>query len=224
MNALDLAVLVTIALALLRGMWIGLTKEVFSLGALAAACFAVWLFAPEAGRWLAQRSGLAPPFAVGICGFAIGVGALAAVVVAGNFAQRGVAAAGLRRFDRVGGGILGTAEGVIVATLLLLVATKLLGSSDALVANSKSSDAFRTLQDWVLEQVAPAEEDFPEERALRARPGGARAARGGGVQWPQAGLAAAGGSTQRPCLRSRSTSRSSASALGTWRSTQSWPT
>jgi membrane protein required for colicin V production len=156
MTALDAIVVAVMTIALVRGLWIGMVRELFSLGAIVAACIAVRLFADGGGEWLAERSGLAESIATAIAGVAIGVGALALLALMGRYAKRGVDKVGLRMFDRFGGAILGSAEGVIIAAVVLLVAIFAFGREDPLVARSRSVEAFDVLEEWAL---GPARDD-----------------------------------------------------------------
>ena len=52
MTALDAIVVAVMTIALVRGLWIGMVRELFSLGAIVAACIAVRLFAGDGGEWL----------------------------------------------------------------------------------------------------------------------------------------------------------------------------
>ncbi len=163
MTALDAVVVAVMTIALVRGLWIGMVRELFSLGAIVAACIAVRLFADVGGEWLAERSGLSESLATPIAGIAIGVGALAALAIMGRFAKRGVDKVGLRIFDRFGGAVLGSAEGLIVAAVVLLVAIFAFGRDDPLVADSRSVEAFDVLEDWAL--GPDAEDPLPDVAA-----------------------------------------------------------
>ena len=150
MTALDAIVIAVMSIALVRGLWIGMVRELFSLGAIVAACIAVRVFAGDGGVWLAERSGIAESVAVAVAGIAIGVGALALLAMTGRYAKLGIDKAGLRLFDRLGGALLGSAEGLIVAAVVLLVAIFAFGRDDPLVADSKSVEAFDVLEEWAL--------------------------------------------------------------------------
>ena len=60
MTRIDLIVLAILGLMLMRGFWIGLVRELASLGAIALALIGIRLFAGPAGGWLAERSGSQP--------------------------------------------------------------------------------------------------------------------------------------------------------------------
>ena len=163
MTALDAIVVAVMTIALIRGLWIGMVRELFSLGAIVAACIAVRLFAGAGGEWLAERSGIAESVATGIAGIAIGIASLAVLATVGRYAKRGVDKAGLRSFDRFGGAVLGSAEGLIVAAVVLLVAIFAFGREDPLVSRSKSVEAFDVLEEWAL--GPDAEEALPDVAA-----------------------------------------------------------
>lgn len=152
MTRIDLIVLAILGLMLLRGLWIGLVRELASLGAIALALIAIRLFAGLAGDWLAERSGLTPWVATGIAVVAIGVGILAVCALIGRFAKRGIEAVGLGGFDRVGGAVLGSAEGALVAALLLFVVAFWLGRDDPIIADSRSFEIYEELERWAVAQ------------------------------------------------------------------------
>jgi len=149
----DIVVLAILALMLLRGLWIGLVRELASLGAIAAALVGTRLFAGPAGAWLAERSGLTPWVGTGIALVAIGVGILAICAIIGHFAKRGINAVGLGGVDRLCGAVLGSAEGALVAALLLFVAAFWLGRDDPLLERSRSFAIFQQLERWATEEV-----------------------------------------------------------------------
>ena len=79
-SLLDAIVAAVLALAVLRGLWIGLLREGFSIAALAAGCLAVRAFAVPLGGWLNGATGgqigaaVAPWIAGTLVGFATAVG------------------------------------------------------------------------------------------------------------------------------------------------------
>lgn len=157
-RSVDVIVAAILGIALLRGLFLGLIREAFSIGALAGACVAVRLFTRPAAEWLveATRGAVSPGAAPWAAGAALAIGSVVAVAVVGRLLQRGVRAAGLGWADRAGGALLGTAEGVLVSGLVLLILSAALGRDHAFVADSHSIAA--------LEQL----EQLLEERELRA--------------------------------------------------------
>jgi uncharacterized membrane protein required for colicin V production len=131
LSPVDAAALGLMAVAVLRGTWIGLIRESFSLGALAAACLAVRFGAAPAAAALGPHlPSTVPELWVRVaCGAALALLAIAVVGGAGRLLRRGARAVGLGLADRVGGALLGAAEGALVVTLLTLLGVGLLGRS-----------------------------------------------------------------------------------------------
>lgn len=140
LGTVDAAAVAILGLALLRGLWIGLVREAFSLAALAAACLAVRFGTADAAEALAALSpwALGPLAAKVLAGAALAGAALAAVTLVGRAVRRGLHAAGLSGLDRLGGGVLGAAEGALLLAVLLLGAVALLGASHPWLADSRA--------------------------------------------------------------------------------------
>lgn len=214
MVVVDLVAAALVGLGALRGLWIGLVREVFSVAALGSAVVVAVLFTGPASGWLAGRTGLGDWAADVVAGLALVLGTVAGVAGVGRFVRRGVRAAGLALADRLAGGCLGAAEGALAAALLLLVAIVVVGRDHPLLADSLSLSAFEGLEELVgWRPEAGAHAPDPEGARLRSATLPSLVRNPG---YPR--------STQWPCLRISSTRRSSASSAGTWRSTQAWPT
>jgi len=129
-----------LGLALARGLWIGLVREAFSLLALAGACLAVRFGLEATAPALAEASPwpLEPLAAKVLAGALLALGAALAVVLVGRLVRRSLHAVGLGALDRVGGGLLGAAEGALVVAVLLLGATALLGPAHPWLADSRA--------------------------------------------------------------------------------------
>lgn len=153
-SGVDLAVLVLLALAAVRGLARGLVREAFSFAGLAAAILAVLRLGDPATAWLAARAGDALPEAIvrAIAWVTLVVLAFVAVAAVQRLVRRSVEAVGLRLVDRVAGGLVGTAEGALVAALLLSGARLALGDDHALLASSRALPVL----DAAREQLAPA--------------------------------------------------------------------
>ncbi len=149
----DVLLLAILAFALLRGLLLGLVREAFSIAALVAACFAVKLYNPVATDWLLEAAAgrITPLAAPWLSGVLLTVGTIAVVVLAGRVLRRGVRYAGLGWADRAAGAVLGTAEGVLVAGILLAVTGALLGRGHPVLADSRGMNALEQL-----EQIAAA--------------------------------------------------------------------
>jgi len=149
----DIAVMVILGIAVLRGVFRGLIREAFSIAALAGACVAVKLFAHPLAAWLetATDGGVEGWAALWLGGTTLAVGTIAVVVIAGRFLRRGSRWAGLGWADRAGGAVLGAAEGGLVTAILLMLAAVVLGREHPTLVDSRS---FATLKQ--IEQIAQA--------------------------------------------------------------------
>jgi membrane protein required for colicin V production len=131
-----------IVAAMLRGLWIGLLREAFSVGALAAAFVAVKLWTVPATAWLLEHS----PFEMALSsrqahvvgGALVGLAAAFVVVAIGGFVRKRVHATGLGLLDRLLGGALGGAEGALVVGVALIGVVAVVGAHHEVLANSRS--------------------------------------------------------------------------------------
>jgi len=147
-SAIDVATLAILAVAVLRGLFIGLVREVFSLAALAAACVAVRLGTAPAADWMlinlpVEIDPLAARVAVGVI---IAVAVVVTVAMAGRILRRGVRWAGLGFADRLTGGVLGAAEGALIIVVLMLLGIVVVGRDHPMLANSRTLAAFESAE------------------------------------------------------------------------------
>lgn len=126
---LDIAAAGIIAAAAFRGLFIGLLREGFSIASLACAYLAVQLFTIPAAGWLELTSEgkIGPNISPWVAGAAVAIGTVILVVMVGRMLQKTVHAAGLGWADRISGGFVGVAEGVLLAGILLVLGTEVLG-------------------------------------------------------------------------------------------------
>jgi len=146
-DLVDVIALTVLAVAVLRGLWIGLVREVFSIAALAAAILAFRALREPVAALIAERTAWDPLVATAAAGGVVVIGALLFVTIAGAIVRRLVGAVGLGAIDRIGGGALGAAEGALVVGLALLAVTEVLGPSDPLVAGSRALAVFERVQE-----------------------------------------------------------------------------
>jgi len=145
---IDLAALAILGIAALRGMFLGLVRESFSLASLGVAYAAVLLYTRPIAAWLQEfthgRVGtLVAPW---LAGGGIVILGIAGTVLLGRLGKRGVRMAGLGWIDRAGGVVLGSAEGLLVVGVVLSIAGALLGNGHPAIAGSRSAAAFHRLQ------------------------------------------------------------------------------
>jgi membrane protein required for colicin V production len=145
-DLVDVIALVVLAIAILRGLMIGLVREVFSLAALATAILAFRALRAPVAELIAARTTWDPLIATAAAGGVVVIGALVFVTIAGFVVRRVVGAAGLGTVDRIGGAALGAGEGALVVGLALLAVTEILGPTDPLVAGSRALAVFERVQ------------------------------------------------------------------------------
>ena len=166
---IDRFALGVVALAMMRGLWIGLLREAFSIGALAAAFVAVRLWTDPAAFWLLDRA----PFGIELThhqariagGAGVALAAMFIVVAIGGFVRKRVHATGLGFLDRLLGGALGGAEGALVVGLLLIGVVAFVGEDHEVLSGSRSVHLLsraRGLAGELPDVAAPPRED--EER------------------------------------------------------------
>lgn len=121
MTVLDIIVLLVLVLALIRGLMRGMVDALFSL--------AGWIFAFLLADWGAAALAPLLPFAVetpSIRYFAafvlIFLVVLIAAVLIGHFVSSMVKAAGMGAADRVAGGVVGVAKGIVILVGLTVAA------------------------------------------------------------------------------------------------------
>jgi uncharacterized membrane protein required for colicin V production len=152
MAPVDLLALCVLSIAVLRGLFLGLIREAFSLAAIGAACVAVRWFVDPAAIWLdAATDGRVGPLAAPwIAGTGVAIGAAAGVAITGRVLRRGARAVGLGLVDRAGGALLGAAEGSLVVAVLLVLATTLLGRDHPAFESTRSLAALERVESVAL--------------------------------------------------------------------------
>jgi len=151
LTLIDGVVGAVLLVAIVRGLFIGLIREAFSIASLAAGVLAARYGAAPGGAWLTDvtdgRTGPVPP--EWMAGVGLAIGAAVAVAAVGYLVRRGARFAGLSWADRVGGGALGAAEGLVVALLIVLGTTFAIGRQHPVVADSRSIAAYDALRTYV---------------------------------------------------------------------------
>lgn len=166
MSPVDAVALAVLALALLRGLAIGMVREAFSVAALAAACIAVRFGTAPAATWLLENAlpGLGPLGAQILAGAGVGLGAAISVGLFGRLVRRGVHAAGLGLPDRLAGAVIGAAEGALVVGALLLLAITLVGRGHSSLARSRTLATFEQAERVARGEVAAGDVAAPPAR------------------------------------------------------------
>ncbi len=145
---IDMIVMSVLALAIVRGIWIGLIREGSSLLAIGMAIIVTRLLVDPFSARLTEISGgeISGRTATWIAGLLLVIGTIILLGFVARLLRRGAAAAGLGWADRLGGGALGAAEGAIVAAVLVTIAIWLVGPDHPTTAGARSIELVETLQ------------------------------------------------------------------------------
>ena len=157
-ESVDIVVGAIIGIACLRGFFLGLIREAFSLASLAAAYIAVKAFVGPVSEWVGGISGgrineALEPWVAGALLVLVTIGAVTTV---GRIIRRGARAVGLGFVDRIGGGLLGATEGVLVVAVLLLLVGDRIGRDHPAIANTRTLAALEEME--LLASEAPPTE------------------------------------------------------------------
>jgi len=157
---LDAVALGVVSLAAVRGLLIGLIREAFSIGSLGGAVIAVRMGTDPLALWLRNDAQIdAGDFTLRVAAAClIVIGVVGMVTITGRFLRRGVRAAGLGWADRLGGGLLGSAEGALAVSLLLAGTVALVGRDHPLLATSRTLAALDEARQVAIAQSRPLEE------------------------------------------------------------------
>ncbi|MCP5058259.1 MAG: CvpA family protein [bacterium] len=149
LGAVDAAAAVILAIAILRGLFKGMIRMAFSLAALAAACIAVRFGTLPFALWLAEVTQwtLSPLAGQIVAGSLLGVGTLVGIRLTGRGIRRGFHAAGLGFADRLGGGAFGAAEGALIITVLMFLASATIGTDHPALRDTRTLAALQTAAD-----------------------------------------------------------------------------
>jgi membrane protein required for colicin V production len=152
-RSIDLAAAVILGIAALRGVFRGLFREALSIGGLAAACIVVRIGTAPGAAWLVETTGgeVGPTAAPWIVGAVLGIAVLVAATFVGRTLRQGAKAAGLGWADHTGGAVLGAAEGALVAVILLLLVSSVIGRDAELLEDTYSLTALERIEGIVSE-------------------------------------------------------------------------
>ena len=158
----DYAVIGILLIAVLRGLGRGLLRETFSMASIAAAVIVVRLYYVQVSEWLLESTdgAIGEMMAPWVAGLILTVGAIGATALLGRVVRRGARSVGLGWADRAGGALLGTAEGLLVAGIVLGLVGYFMGRQHPVIAQSRSLSAFEQLEQMARDGQLP-EVDLP---------------------------------------------------------------
>ena len=159
-ESVDIIVCTLIGIACLRGFLLGLIREAFSLASLGAAYLAVRAFANPVAEWVGEISDgwiseALAPWVVGALLVLVTIGVVTGI---GRIVRRGARAVGLGFVDRMGGGLLGAAEGVLVVAVLILLVGDQVGRDHPAIADTRTLAMLEHME-LSAREASPAEVD-----------------------------------------------------------------
>lgn len=136
MNLLDYIVVVFLLCCLVRGVFRGLIKELSSIVGALGGFYAGYTYYPWVSKWISPW--VTHPTYSNIVGFmALFIGVCIVVAVLATLIKYLMKIAFLGWVDRIGGACVGTAKGMIIIIVIVLVLTTFLPASPALLKNSR---------------------------------------------------------------------------------------
>jgi membrane protein required for colicin V production len=165
LTALDSVALGVFAIAVVRGVFIGLIREGFSIAALGGGLVSMrYAIEPVASVIRQVAGGVGETASQWIAGAAIGIAVVAVIGVVGKKLRQGAQAVGLGWADRIAGGVIGAVEGTLVAAVIVVAATWVAGADSPIITESRSVEFLEELQTY----LADHRDELP---AVAAPPG-----------------------------------------------------
>jgi len=139
-ESVDIIVGTIIGIACLRGFFLGLIREAFSLASLGASYMAVVAFVGPVAQWVREIGGgrVNEALAPWVAGALLVLVTIGVVTTIGRIVRRGARAVGLGFVDRVGGGLLGATEGVLVVAVLIMLVGDRIGRDHPAIADTRT--------------------------------------------------------------------------------------
>jgi uncharacterized membrane protein required for colicin V production len=144
----DILAATVLTIAVLRGLLHGLIREAFSVIGIAAAYIAIRTCVTPASDWLAELTGDLIPAGLSpwIVGSVIFVFTIAIVGKVGRAIRSTLRLAGMGLMDRLGGGLLGAAEGGLVIALVFNLAASAVGRDHPNLADTYTLQALEKIE------------------------------------------------------------------------------
>jgi membrane protein required for colicin V production len=147
-ESVDIVVGTIIGIACMRGFFLGLIREAFSLASLGAAYMAVRAFVGPVAEWVGEISEgrISEALEPWVAGALLVLVTIGVVTTIGRILRRGARAVGLGFVDRVGGGLLGATEGVLVVAVLVMLLGDRIGRDHPAIADSRTLAALEHME------------------------------------------------------------------------------
>lgn len=164
MQGYDLFMIIILAAAVIWGAWKGLAWQVASLASVVLSYIAALSFRQPLAALLSQQVELVPPLDTGLAMLILFLGTSLVVWVGFNLVSESIQKLKLKEFDRQVGALLGLAKGVLLCTVITLLAVTIVSDQQRQqIYNSRSGYYISVL----LNKVQPI---LPPEVQSRLQP------------------------------------------------------
>lgn len=164
MQGYDLFMIVILAAAVLWGAWKGLAWQVASLASIILSYIAALAFRQPLANFLSKQVELVPPLDIGLAMLLLFLGTSIVVWVGFNLVSEAIEKVKLKEFDRQIGALLGLAKGVLLCTVITLLAVTIVSDQSRQQIYSSRSGYYISV---LLRKVQPV---LPPEVQSRLQP------------------------------------------------------
>ena len=139
MQGYDLFMIIILAAAVIWGAWKGFAWQVASLASIVLSYIAAMMFRQPLAGFLSQQVELVPPLDTGLAMLILFLGTSLVVWVGFNLVSESIQKLKLKEFDRQVGALLGLAKGVLLCTVITLLAVTIVSDQQRQqIYNSRS--------------------------------------------------------------------------------------
>src|SRR5688572_1077251 len=157
MQGYDLFMIIILAAAVIWGAWKGLAWQVASLASVVLSYIAALSFRQPLAGFLSKQVELVPPLDTGLAMLILFLGTSLVVWVGFNLVSESIQKLKLKEFDRQVGALLGLAKGVLLCTVITLLAVTIVSDQQRQqIYNSRSGYYISVLLNKI-QPILPAE-------------------------------------------------------------------
>jgi len=160
MHWFDIAVIVIAIISILFGLWRGLVRIAFSVGAVAIGLIVARLFEPQVARWLTATTSLVPRITGPAAYVVLFLVTAVAIGVAGRLLTRLLAASDVNWINRAAGGCFGLVGGVLLASALYAMVALLAPVGSNPFAGSRLAPYVAESTRWIQSVMPPEVKEF----------------------------------------------------------------
>jgi len=160
MHWFDIAVIAIALLSICFGLWRGLVRIAFSVGAVAVGLIVARLFEPQVARWLTGALSLKPQIAGVVAYAGLFLVTAVAIGVAGRLLTGLLTASDVNWINRLAGGGLGLAGGILVSSALYAMVALVAPVGSNPFAGSRLAPYVAESTRWIQSVMPPEVRDF----------------------------------------------------------------